>query len=132
MGLFGKSGSPDLEFDIVDPGGGASEKRCVDERFENGPNLRPALAHGFSQAPGMFPAKDRAIGVVVKADILGPPPQKMGKPAGKDQPHGVLKRGRPIVRRTNRRLAPIQAADEAAHFAAASKPAAVIAALLRY
>jgi hypothetical protein len=69
----------------------------------------------------MFGAGIRPVRIVVKLNVLWPPPKDMGEPVRQHNLEHGFERGRPTLGSANGRLAPIKGADEFSHFAAAGE-----------
>src|SRR5579871_977761 len=67
----------------------------------------------------MLSARNGTIRVVVDLDVFRAPPQEQREPVCQKNPHHHSQRGGPVLRSSNRRLAPIERANQGAHFAAA-------------
>ena len=93
--FFRKSVSNELDLQILHPGRRPPEEGRVDQRFQNVPDLGPALRNRPAQEPRMFGTQDRPIGIVVDLDVLRPPPQQHGKPVGQHNAHHHAQTGRP-------------------------------------
>lgn len=76
MCFLGECEAVKFELDVLHPCGRPAEEWSIDQRLQYVPDLRPAFAHRSSRAPGMLPARHRAIRVVVDADVFRPPPQE--------------------------------------------------------
>ena len=105
-----------LQLEILDPGGGATVEGSVDQRLEQIPDLRPAVACRDAHGARMFGAEDGRVGVVVDHDVLGPPPQQRGKAVREYYRHHGAQYRAPLGGIAERRGRPVDTSRQPATF----------------
>src|SRR4029077_18951566 len=120
--LLGEARTLDVKLKIFNPGGRSAAERRVDQGLEDVPDFGPALADGQTQRVRVIEAENWNVGIVINANVVGPPPQQHGKPVGQHQTDGGAQGSRPALGGPRRLVGPTEAPDALAHPAAADEP----------
>jgi len=116
VSLFGEAVAVDLEREVFHPGRRAAVEGSIDEWAQHIPYLGPHCAHGLTHGPRMLDTKHRHVGVVVEANVVRPPPQKLREAIGQHERHHHAQCEAPARRITQWRGAPVDFASESAAF----------------
>jgi hypothetical protein len=95
--LLGEARTLDVKLKIFNPGGRSAAERRVDQGLEDVPDFGPALADGQTQRIRVLEAENWNVGIVINANVVGPPPQQHGKPVGQHQTDGGAQGRRPAL-----------------------------------
>src|SRR5579862_5206594 len=120
MSFLKKLRAANLKFEVFDPSGGPSLERRVNQRFQDVPDLCPALAHRPTEEVRMFRSQYRPVGVVIELDVVRPPPQQEREAVSQKQVDSQAERRRPLVGRADRRLRPVLLVNKLRHFTASA------------
>ncbi len=92
--------------------GFACGEDLLDKGTDVAPDLLPNLSDRLGEALRMFDAQGRSVGIVVEVSELRPPPHPHLVAGGEHHPHDGAQALRPRVRRTQRRGAPFEIAQQ--------------------
>ncbi len=109
------------------PGGAAASHDLIDLRTDDIPDLVPDLPGRLAERAGMPLRADRlAVGVIVEAGQIGPPPDIHRVSGVQHQAHGGAQRLRPGRRIAERRGGPIVGPHQPPHLAAAGEKRKIV------
>lgn len=121
MSFLDEAMTIDLQREIIHPRGRSALERRIDQRLQNVPDFRPALADRLAQRLRVLRAKHRTIWVIVDRNVLRSPPQKERKPVRQENADHHPQAKRPSHHRADWGFRPILCTDERGHFAAAGE-----------
>ena len=124
MRLLGEIRPLEVKLKIFNPSRRAAVEGRVDQGLEDAPDFGPAITDRKTKGVRMLETENRYIRIIVKGNVVRPPPEQHRKPIGHHQADGRAHCGRPAVGCAEGGPRPVEPSDTLRHLADAGEPIA--------